>query len=161
MGVAALHVTHDQDEAFTVADRVAVMERGRLVQIATPARLWAEPATRFVATFLGHHVVGPDEAARLGVAPVRTGTPTAVVLLPGALVPEPTGPITGIVRDVRFTSLAVRVDLAIEGLHAPLPVIVAHGAPDAHGLRAARPGDHLCLRVVSEHTVAVSGEPHP
>jgi thiamine transport system ATP-binding protein len=161
MGIAALHVTHDQDEAFTVADRVAVMDAGRLVQIATPATLWAAPATRFVATFLGHHVVDPDEAARLGVSAASAGGPAAVVLLPGALVADPTGAVEGIVRDVRFTSLAVRVDVVIDGLHDPLPVVVAHGAPDAPRLRDARPGDHLCLRVLPSRTVAVGAGSHP
>ncbi len=159
MGVAALHVTHDQDEAFTVADRVAVMEGGRLVQVATPAALWTRPATRFVATFLGHHVVGPDDAERLGVGP--NDRSASVVLLPGALVPDRAGEIDAVVRDVRFTSLAVRVDVVIDGLLASLPVVVAHGAPDPLGLRDTRPGDRLRLRARREHTVAVAGPPRP
>ncbi|GMA32689.1 ABC transporter ATP-binding protein [Litorihabitans aurantiacus] len=52
-GTTALHVTHDHDEAFTVADRVGVMLDGRLVQVATPSELRASPATPEVAAFLG------------------------------------------------------------------------------------------------------------
>ena len=57
-GTTALYVTHDQDEAMTVADRVGVMEAGRLLRLDTPQRLWADPASREVARFLGFDVVG-------------------------------------------------------------------------------------------------------
>ena len=57
-GTTALYVTHDQDEAMTVADRVGVMEAGRLLRLDTPQRLWADPASRKVAWFLGFDVVG-------------------------------------------------------------------------------------------------------
>lgn len=57
-GTTALYVTHDQDEAMTVADRVGVMEAGRLLRLDTPQRLWAEPGSSKVARFLGFGVVG-------------------------------------------------------------------------------------------------------
>lgn len=50
----ALYVTHDQDEAFTIADRVAVMASGRLLQVDAPAELWRRPADIEVAAFLGY-----------------------------------------------------------------------------------------------------------
>ncbi|HEX5333479.1 MAG TPA: ABC transporter ATP-binding protein [Cellulomonas sp.] len=58
-GTTALLVTHDHDEAFAVADRIAVMEAGRLLQVAEPAELWQRPATRQVAEFLGYEVFVP------------------------------------------------------------------------------------------------------
>ena len=57
-GTTALYVTHDQDEAMTVADRVGVMESGRLLRLDTPQRLWADPGSSKVARFLGFDVVG-------------------------------------------------------------------------------------------------------
>jgi thiamine transport system ATP-binding protein len=54
LGQTALHVTHDQAEAFALADRVAVLRAGRLVQIGEPADLWHRPVDAFVARFLGH-----------------------------------------------------------------------------------------------------------
>lgn len=54
LGQTALHVTHDQAEAFTVADRVAVLRAGRLEQLGEPAELWRAPRSPFVAEFLGH-----------------------------------------------------------------------------------------------------------
>jgi len=53
VGITTLFVTHDQEEALAVADRVGVMNQGRLEQIAAPAELYANPATRFVAEFVG------------------------------------------------------------------------------------------------------------
>ncbi len=54
VGVTALYVTHDQEEALAVADRVAVLVDGRLAQVATPAELIDRPASAFVARFLGY-----------------------------------------------------------------------------------------------------------
>jgi sulfate transport system ATP-binding protein len=53
LGITTILVTHDQDEAFAMADRIGVMHQGRLLELDTPTELYARPATRFVATFLG------------------------------------------------------------------------------------------------------------
>lgn len=63
----ALYVTHDQEEAFTVADRIAVLDEGRLLQLDTPERLWRHPSSTRVAQFLGYRTfVSPATAAALG-----------------------------------------------------------------------------------------------
>jgi thiamine transport system ATP-binding protein len=54
VGVTAIHVTHDQDEAFAIADRVVVMQRGQIERVDTPLAIWRDPRTEFVARFLGH-----------------------------------------------------------------------------------------------------------
>ncbi len=53
VGTTTLFVTHDQEEALAVADRVGVMNQGRLEQLAAPAEVYANPATPFVAEFVG------------------------------------------------------------------------------------------------------------
>jgi len=53
VGMTFVLVTHDQDEAMSMADRIAVMDQGRIVQCGTPSALYAQPASRFVARFLG------------------------------------------------------------------------------------------------------------
>jgi len=53
LGITAIYVTHDQEEANAVADRIAVLDQGRIQQIGAPAQLYDHPANRFVATFLG------------------------------------------------------------------------------------------------------------
>lgn len=93
-GTTALYVTHDHDEAFTVADRVAVLVGGRVAQLDTPERLWRHPVDAGVARFLGY---GPllaaevrDGTARtaLGTVPMpggAAGSDVVVGLAPGAL----------------------------------------------------------------------------
>jgi iron(III) transport system ATP-binding protein len=53
LGITAIYVTHDQEEANAIADRMAVLEQGRIQQIGAPVMLYDHPANRFVATFLG------------------------------------------------------------------------------------------------------------
>ncbi|WP_059014312.1 ABC transporter ATP-binding protein [Mycobacterium sp. M26] len=83
VGTTTLFVTHDQEEALAVADRVGVMSRGRLEQIAAPAEVYAQPATPFVAEFVGLNnrldtEVSGDRAQVLGAAlPVAPGSLTA------------------------------------------------------------------------------------
>ena len=66
VGITFVHVTHDQEEAMTMADRIAVMNQGRIEQLGTPTELYETPATAFVAGFLGVSnlirgtVSGPD-----------------------------------------------------------------------------------------------------
>jgi len=70
LGITTLYVTHDQEEALSLSDRVAVMRDGRALQVATPRELYERPATRFVADFVGVNNIVPGvcrEAADGGV----------------------------------------------------------------------------------------------
>ena len=53
LGVTSIFVTHDQEEAMSISDRIAVMNKGRIEQFGTPEEIYARPATRYVATFIG------------------------------------------------------------------------------------------------------------
>jgi thiamine transport system ATP-binding protein len=93
LGTTVLAVTHDQGEAFALADRVVVMEAGRIAQTGSPADVWLRPASEFVARFLGftNLVAATVRADTGGTADTPWG---AVPVPPGA----PGGPCTLLVR---------------------------------------------------------------
>ncbi|MBX3365038.1 MAG: ABC transporter ATP-binding protein [Phycisphaeraceae bacterium] len=74
-GITSLYVTHDQKEALSMADRIAIMSAGKVVQVGTPEELYRRPATRFVAEFLGETNIIPAEVASAegGVVELKTG----------------------------------------------------------------------------------------
>jgi spermidine/putrescine transport system ATP-binding protein len=73
VGITFIYVTHDQEEALTMSDRLAVMSNGRVEQVGTPSQVYEEPATAYVADFLGvsnlmdARVVGSDREGRITV----------------------------------------------------------------------------------------------
>ena len=71
LGLTVIYVTHDQAEAFTLGDRIAVMRDGRVVQAATPDELWAHPADEDVARLLGMANIAGDELIRSEAVAVR------------------------------------------------------------------------------------------
>jgi len=75
-GVTALFVTHDQEEALSIAETVAVMRDGRVEQVGTPEEVYLRPKTRWMATFLGDIVVLPGEA-RDGRVSCELGSPAS------------------------------------------------------------------------------------
>ena len=108
VGLTVLHVTHDHDEAFAVADRVAVMQSGQIARIGTPAEIWHDPRQADVARFLGHAnvvAVGEGGAVPWGRLPAPPGP---AVLRADAFrrvdapAPETDAVVTGTVADARF-----------------------------------------------------------
>jgi putative spermidine/putrescine transport system ATP-binding protein len=89
LGLTAVLVTHDQAEAMAIADRIAVMEKGRIVQVDGPQDLYRRPKTRFVAGFIGRANIFEGRVARRGADGVRVAAEGIDFLLPpGAEVPE-------------------------------------------------------------------------
>ncbi|MDO5721417.1 MAG: ABC transporter ATP-binding protein [Actinomycetaceae bacterium] len=88
-GVCALYVTHDQDEAFSVADLVGVMDEGALRRLGAPAEVWGDPGTVRVSQFLGYSpLLSPTQAAEWGV---RLSSHTCLACAPGAFRASTTG----------------------------------------------------------------------
>ena len=91
LGLTFIIVTHDQSEAMTVADRIAVMDRGRLMQVAPPAEIYEQPNSRWVADFIGtvnllEGRVGPDGTSVEGTALGRLRVAAKILAEPGATV---------------------------------------------------------------------------
>ena len=82
VGITFVYVTHDQEEALTMSDRIAVMHRGRVEQVGTPEELYERPRTRFVADFIGttNLLSGSVEAVDAGTALVRLGSGDACLV---------------------------------------------------------------------------------
>jgi len=136
VGITFVFVTHDQEEALSMSDRVAVMSGGRIEQIGTPAEVYEDPATVFVADFLGVSNLMEAEATRTGGGctvtvgdfPLRAGCgdleasgpvkvvarPERIELLEAGAVPERGNCLPGMVERTVYlgTSLQVMVRLA-------------------------------------------------
>ena len=148
LGMTALYVTHDQEEALAISDRVVVMRDGRIEQDGPPAEVYLRPASRFVAEFVGR--AGLLEAEVVDGVPLAEGLawpaegrppdgPCLLVIRPEDLALDPRGDLVGRVTTVRFLGGALRVTLLLPSgarLEADLPA------------RTPRPaaGTHLALR---------------
>jgi thiamine transport system ATP-binding protein len=146
--VTALYVTHDQEEAFGLADRVVVVDEGRALQIGTPEEVWSAPAGERVARFLGLHnvleavVEGERAQTPAGLILVPRGTapgPALLVVRPAAFHVDPCGEIEGVVgsRVFRGNDYSVEVEAGGTVIEAILP-------------RAPRVGERVRLRVDPE-----------
>jgi thiamine transport system ATP-binding protein len=131
----ALLVTHDHDEAFAVADLLAVVRDGRLVQSGTLDEVWRHPADPETARFLGYAGVVPADAARsLGVA-----GDGALAVRRSALRVSDDGALAGTVRSVRSTPEQIRLEVEID----QVGLLDAVAALD----RGLRVGDRVRLAV--------------
>jgi spermidine/putrescine ABC transporter ATP-binding subunit len=138
VGITFVVVTHDQEEAMSMADRIAVMSSGRVQQIATPVDLYQRPANMFVADFIGssNHFTGTladggVDVANVGVLPGRpttslTSAQVTLVVRPEDMqvVADGDGFVSGTVLDTVFYGGSSRIAVAHEGHHTPILVSV-------------------------------------
>jgi putrescine transport system ATP-binding protein len=82
LGLTFIMVTHDQDEAMTMATRIAVMDRGRIAQVGTPPVIYEAPATRYVADFIGDINLVEGQVSGIEGRRVTVSTPLAEMVLP-------------------------------------------------------------------------------
>jgi putative spermidine/putrescine transport system ATP-binding protein len=151
VGTTTLFVTHDQEEALAVADRVGVMNQGHLDQIAAPAELYANPGTRFVAEFVGLNnkvpaVVDGGRASVLGVeVPVIEGSLARgsgqALVRPESVTVSREGDHNAAVVSVSFLGSFSRVYCVIDGGQSVMAQIASTLAVQL------RPGDRVTLGV--------------
>jgi spermidine/putrescine transport system ATP-binding protein len=138
VGITFVYVTHDQEEALTMSDRIAVMNEGRLVQVGRSEEIYEAPENLFVAGFVGEMTFLPGEIVESGVVRLRggetvrartispTGTPVTLTLRPEKLhlygelseVPEGRNAVEGSVARRTFygESLFYEIDLGVSGM---------------------------------------------
>ena len=162
-GATAVLVTHDQQEALSMASLVAVLQHGRVVQAAAPTQLYSVPADLGVATFVGDAVVLPAElngvGARcaLGVLPVRAdsdgGRTGTVLLRPEQIVlGAPGAGVAARVTSVRFFGHDALVHLALAGNGTAVTARTLGGSP-------VRPDDEVGLTVAGPVAFYPTGAP--
>ncbi|AJY47299.1 ABC transporter ATP-binding protein [Martelella endophytica] len=170
-GITTIFVTHDQEEALSISDRVAVMYQGRIDQFAAPADIYYNPATRFVLEFigtstrldgkvidgqsgvidLGGHRFAHEEARGLG-----SGEAVSVYVRPEAFAlaePDGASALLGKVSDRTFMGANTRVEVTLgdrRRLVADMPSTDARHLPD---------GAEIALSFRPDHAHLVKGDP--
>jgi ABC-type Fe3+/spermidine/putrescine transport system ATPase subunit len=129
-GQTTLYVTHDQEEAFSLADRVVVMDAGKVAQIGTPQEIYCGPESVFVAKFVGLTNIFPGQGINtqtgtvvetsIGRFPVdsKVTGPVQVLLRSDAANIEGSGfPLTGIVEALAFRGGWTRATINVDGVN--------------------------------------------
>lgn len=134
LGITTIYVTHDQEEALSLSDRVVVMSQGRMEQVGTPSEIYSYPETEFVARFVGQinllpvDVIDPPEGlVKVGGQSVRTsralnradgGHAVRLAIRPEELNPgyaEGANNLTGKVDSITYLGSIIRVRIDVEG----------------------------------------------
>jgi putative spermidine/putrescine transport system ATP-binding protein len=159
LGITTLFVTHDQSEALSIADRVGVMQNGRLEQVDTPEAVYRHPATPFVAEFVGAMNRVPGRLGDAGDVQVlsqrlkvlnpnsmESGAAVYALLRPEgvAVVPDPAGP--GEVTQRTFLGSTVRLEVTLD---TGQKILVEQPTQDA----GVALGDRTGLRILAESVI--------
>ncbi|CAN3129417.1 ABC transporter ATP-binding protein [Mycobacterium sp. smrl_JER01] len=181
VGITFIYVTHDQEEALTMSDRIAVMNAGNVEQIGTPTEIYDRPSTVFVASFIGQanlwsgrqtgranrdfvevDVLGSTLKARPGETTIEPGGHATLMVRPERIqvsMDEPTGDVAAVrttVSDLTFQGPVVRLSLA-----APdESTVIAHVGPE-QDLPMLRPGDQVYVSWSPAASLVLPGDDIP
>jgi iron(III) transport system ATP-binding protein len=158
-GITALMVTHDQHEAFAIADQIGIMRAGEIVQWDTPYNLYHEPRNRFVADFIGqgrfiggsviqHDTLDTEVGVIKGNRAYEwpSGTRVDVLLRPDDVQPEPTSPLRATVVKKAFKGPQILYTLRLGGNTEILSVFPSH--------RDHAVGEEIGIRIDAQHLIA-------
>jgi len=173
LGITTIYVTHDQEEALSMSDRIVVMNEGRVEQVGPPFEIYNRPRTRFVASFVGTLSIVPGEVldpaagriavsgqqivAKGGIPNARAGETCSVALRPeAARLEDPATPVAsgrnrleGVIEEVNFLGAIVRLRLRLGDTAISFDTFNNPGTPPPErGSRAAvtfAPEDLLVL----------------
>jgi len=171
LGMTTIAVTHDQREALTMSDRVAVLERGRLIQFDTPRQLYERPINRFVAEFIGESSFVPvtvdrgtalygDMKLQITETPPPDG-PALLLLRPEKLIlsSRPLGRevnrFDGVVEDAVFQGESVLLTIILAGGHE-IQARIPNRQLDCRGIPVA--GSAIELGLAAEDALLVPGD---
>ena len=162
LGITFIYVTHDQEEALTMSDRIVVMSEGRIQQLGTPEDIYNEPKNAFVADFIGESnifngiMTGKLRARFCGgefecVDDIEEGTHITAVVRPEdvEITPPEDGTIRGIVSSVIF-----------KGMHYEITIESGKNEMVARSVHSARPGDTVGMRVDPDNIHVMIAENH-
>lgn len=174
VGITFVYVTHDQEEALTMSDRLAVMDHGRMVQVGAPAAVYDEPADAYVADFLGLANLVPahaghDEVEMLGrrlraVTGAHRGRCTVLVrperlrlMADGYAGAPPDDTVAGVARHVVFAGPSTQVHVEVEGT---MLLVVAPNDGSTTGIEPGSPVNVAvppdALRVLADQPATAS-----
>ncbi|HET9539570.1 MAG TPA: ABC transporter ATP-binding protein, partial [Candidatus Limnocylindria bacterium] len=168
VGITFIYVTHDQEEALTMSNRVAVFNGGRVEQVGSPADIYEHPATTFVAGFVGtsNLLTGPAARAVIGEDGVFTVRPEKIRLAdPNAQVADDEASVRGTVREVVYlgpdTRYIVELELGGELVvtqqnleTSSMEALTAHGRP----VRLVWKRRHVLSLATSQESMGEEGE---
>jgi spermidine/putrescine transport system ATP-binding protein len=163
LGITFLYVTHDQEEALVMSDRIGIMNRGKLEQLDTPGNIYHHPANRFVASFIGVSNIlvgqiasaGPSgvtvetdggETVVAGTGPMRSGERVSVLIRPEKIDIQTTGSgdnrpwLSARIEQIVFVGSELQVHAALSNGSGSSPGTAARGERKlvARAGRAAR-----------------------
>jgi putative spermidine/putrescine transport system ATP-binding protein len=168
VGITTLFVTHDQEEALAISDRICVMSQGRVEQVGTPTEVYRQPSTAFVARFVGTMNEFPADVLAVGEIAVfghRLSAPTAASMAVGDEIAVLVRPedlhlgddgLAGSVTSVTFQGSTTLVGVRLDGLDRLVQVDVGQGAADI-----LRPGDRVHVRIDARRAVCEAQPPTP
>ncbi len=160
-GISFVHVTHDQEEALAMADRIAVMNAGRALQIGSPKEIYDSPTSRFVAGFIGDSsfLEGTAEGSGSELVQFTLGSGDRILVRPGR---DFTGAAVAMVRPEHLEVVALDAERSsdagpVNRLEATVTAL-EYGGSDVHYFLAAPGGERLTSRMPASVDVMSPGE---